>query len=226
MVRLAEEGRVLWTQEQARAREPKPKPASAPEPEPEPAPVSEATLEASSRPQASSGADSLEPPRLNANAPVFFTPVYTAPTHMANIMGAAAPQFTPLNSNFGYAPPMPGSSPHAQFPMGPVMMDPMMHSAGGHSQGKRNGRGQKKIGRNRGGGGAGGGGAGRGRGRGGGSGSGRGSGGGSGEGNIASIVAGLVGKLDAGTVVGTAVGDKTNGGKGAATAAGSASTQQ
>ena len=38
MVRLAEAGRVLWAQEQARARQPKPAPAPQPEPEPEPEP--------------------------------------------------------------------------------------------------------------------------------------------------------------------------------------------
>ena len=206
MVRLAEEGRVLWTQEQARAREPKPVPAPAPKPEPEPTPIAEEPLKASTKPKAS--AESFEPPRLNANAPVFFTPAYAAPTHVTNTMAAAAPQFTPLNPNFGYAPPMP-----AQFPMGPAMMSPMMRPAGSHNAGKRsNGRGQRKIGRNRGVGGGGGNGAGRGRKCGGGN--------GGGEGNIASIVAGLVGKLDAGTVVGTAVGDKTIEGKGATTTAG------
>ena len=100
---------------------------------------------------------------------------------------------------------------HAQFPMGgTAMMNPLMHSASGRGFGKRsNGRGQKKNnGSNR---------VGGGRGRS----AGRGSGSpGNGDGDIASIVAGLVGKLDAGTVVGTAVGDKTSEGNGGNTNAG------
>lgn len=210
MVRLAEEGRVLWVQEQARAREPKPAPALVPAPdaasksEPEPA------AQTSSKPKGSAGSNSVEAPRLNANAPVFFTPAYPVPTPVGRTMAAAALQFTPITPNFGYAPPMPvpppmpGTSLHAPFPMGGApMTNPLMHSTGGHTPGNcSNGRGQRTTGS---------------------SGVGVGVGG---EGNIASIVAGLVGKLHTGTAVGTAVGDKATDGKGASAAASSAGAQQ
>lgn len=211
MVRLAEEGRVLWAQEQARAREPKPAPAPQPaadaaaEPEPEPA------AQTSSKPKGSAGSNSVEAPRLNANAPVFFTPVYPVPTPGGRTIAAAAPQFTRVTPNFGYAPPLPvpppmsGTSLYAPFPMGAApMMNRPMRSTAGHSSGNRsNDRGQNKSGSN-----------------------GIGVGSSCSEGDIASIVAGLVGKLHAGTVVGTAVGDKTTDGKGATAAAGSAGAQQ
>eukprot|EP01044_Picomonas_judraskeda_P012150 COSAG03_NODE_1718_length_3605_cov_1.642613_4_plen_230_part_00 len=154
MVRLAEEGRVLWVQEQARAREPKPAPALVPAPdaasksEPEPA------AQTSSKPKGSAGSNSVEAPRLNANAPVFFTPAYPVPTPVGRTMAAAALQFTPITPNFGYAPPMPvpppmpGTSLHAPFPMGGApMTNPLMHSTGGHTPGNcSNGRGQRTTG--------------------------------------------------------------------------------